>query len=306
MTYDTVSKSDRLRLLLAEKSVTKALGAHSALTALLVEEAKFDVVWASGLEISAARAVPDANILSAVEVLDAAAQMAEAVSIPVLADCDSGFGNVNNVIHTVRSFERRGIAGICIEDKLYPKLNSFAEGPQLLAPITDFAGRIHAAAAERSELVIVARIEALIAGQGLDEALLRGRAYAAAGADALLIHSKSPEPAEVFAFRDNLDVDIPVIVVPTTYHRVTIAELAEHGFAMAIYANHVLRSSIRAVQATAARIAAEGTTANVESELTPVSEVFRLQGLFDMLKNQECHESVGREIAASVEKGKVP
>jgi phosphoenolpyruvate phosphomutase len=303
MNKDALSKADRLRLLLAEPEIAKAMGAHSALTARLVEECGIDVVWASGLEISASRAVPDANVLSASEVLEASAQIAGAVAIPVLADCDSGFGNVTNVMHTVKTFEGRGIAGICIEDKLYPKLNSFAEGPQPLAPIEDFAGKIHAAVAAREQLVIVARIEALIAGQGLEEALRRGRAYAAAGADALLIHSKKTAPDEIYEFKERLGLDIPVIVVPTTYHQVTARDLHERGFAMAIYANHVLRSSIRAVQETASRIVREGTSTHIEDSIAPVKEVFRLQGLTEMLRTQQSHESVGREIAASIGAG---
>ena len=303
MTISDFGTGDQLRLALADSSLTRAMGAHSALTARLVEEAGLDVVWASGLEISAARALPDANLLSASEVLESAAQIAEAVTIPVLSDCDSGFGNVNNVIHTVQAFERRGIAGICIEDKLYPKLNSFAEGSQELAPIEDFSARVHAAVSARHQMVIVARIEALIAGRGIDEALTRGRAYAAAGADAILIHSKKADPSEVFEFKERFDLDIPVIVVPTTYHTVTARELAKRGFAMTIYANHVLRSAIPAMQNALARIAADGTTTNIETTLAPVSEVFRLQGLAEMLQRQEHHEAAGREIVSVASAG---
>ncbi|MGL4240535.1 MAG: isocitrate lyase/phosphoenolpyruvate mutase family protein [Beijerinckiaceae bacterium] len=303
MTTDVLSRAGHLRLLLADPRLARAMGAHSALTARLVEEADLDLVWASGLEISASRALPDANILSASEVLEHAAQIADAVTVPVLADCDTGFGNVNNVVHTVKAFERRGIAGICIEDKLYPKLNSFIDGGHDLAPIEDFTARIHAAVGARRDLVIVARIEALIAGQGMEEALARGRAYAAAGADALLIHSKSSEPSEVFEFKERFDVDIPIIVVPTTYHHVTVAELFDRGFAMCIYANHALRSAIRAVQGALSQIAVDGTTTHIESALAPISEVFRLQGLAEMIEQQEEHEQAGRGITAAMAAG---
>lgn len=294
---DMLPVADALRLALKDTSLTRAFGAHSALTAKLVEEAGADVVWASGLEIAASRGVPDANILSSSEVLEVTAQIAEAVRVPVLADCDSGFGSVTNVAHTVRSFEQRGVAGICIEDKLFPKLNSFAEGPQPLAPIEDFCGKIHAAVESRERLVILARIEALISGATMEQALLRAHAYAAAGADAILIHSKAKSPDEVFEFRERLNHDIPIVVVPTTYATVTGAELERRGFSMAIYANHVLRSSIRAIQDSLARIVQDGTTANIEEDIVPVSEVFRLQGLATMLETQAEFEARGRDIA---------
>lgn len=297
---DVFSAADALRLALKDTSLTRAVGAHSALTAKLVEEAGADVVWASGLEIAASRGVPDANILSSSEVLEVTAQMADAVKVPVLADCDSGFGGATNVAHTVRLFEQRGVAGICIEDKLFPKLNSFAEGPQPLAPIEDFCGKIDAAVASRECLVIVARIEALIGGASLEEALRRAHAYVNAGADAILIHSKAKSAEEVFAFRQRLNLDIPVIVVPTTYASVTGAELQQRGFSMAIYANHVLRSSIRAIQDSLAKIFQDGTTANIEQDIVPVSEVFRLQGLAAMLQTQAAFEARGRDIASAV------
>ncbi|GHC73307.1 hypothetical protein GCM10007079_07110 [Nocardiopsis terrae] len=273
------------------------MGAHNPLSARLAEEAGFDVIWSSGLEISAAAGLPDANILSMPDCLRAATDMAAALSVPVLADCDSGFGNVNNVLHMIRSYEARGVAGVCIEDKQFPKLNSFVEGDQELAPIDDFAGKIRAATECREELVVIARLEALISGQGMDEALRRAEIYERAGADALLIHSKLSEPDEVFAFREAYDGDLPVVVVPTTYHRVTVAELRQRGFAMAIYANHSLRSSIHAMRGTLRRILQDGTTLHVEPDIAPLKEVFDLQGVHQMLDRQSHYEAAGRELA---------
>jgi phosphoenolpyruvate phosphomutase len=276
--------------------LVRAVGAHAPLGARLAEEVGFDVVWSSGLEISAAAGVPDANLLTMSECLEAAASMAAAVDAPVLADCDSGFGNVNNVVHMVRRYEARGVAGVCIEDKQFPKLNSFVEGRQDLAPIDDFAGKIRAAAEVREELVVVARLEALISGLGMDEALRRAEAYERAGADALLIHSKKTDPGEVYAFREAYDGELPVIVVPTTYNHVTAEELEQRGFAMAIYANQALRSSIRAMREVLTRIHREGTTCHVESELAPLKEVFDLQRVPQMLQQQDRYEDLGREL----------
>ncbi|WP_211369729.1 isocitrate lyase/phosphoenolpyruvate mutase family protein [Nonomuraea turkmeniaca] len=287
-----------LRTALRSGKLLRAAGGHSALSARLAEEAGFDLIWSSGLEISATAGVPDANILTMSEFLEVAAAMAGAVSIPVLADCDSGFGNASNVAHMVRVYEARGVAGICIEDKLFPKLNSFLDGDHELASPADFAAKIRAAVECRrsSELVVVARIEALISGRGLDEALYRARVYERAGADALLIHSKQQDPEEVFAFRDRYRGELPVIVVPTTYHHVTTAELASRGFSMVIYANHALRSSIMAMRQTFAKIMQDGTSENVETTIASLKEVFDLQGVQQMSERQERVEALGREL----------
>ncbi|WOX10313.1 isocitrate lyase/phosphoenolpyruvate mutase family protein [Streptomyces sp. N50] len=296
-----LSAAQRLRAALHAPRLARAMGAHNPLSARLAEEAGFDLVWASGLEISASAGVPDANILAMGDCLDAAADLSAAVDIPVLADCDSGFGNVNNVIHMVRSYEARGVAGVCIEDKQFPKLNSFIEGNQDLAPLDDFAGKIRAATETRTDMVVVARLEALISGQGMDEALRRADVYERAGADALLIHSKRKDPEEVFAFREAYRGDLPVIVVPTTYNQVTVEELERGGFAMAIYANQALRSSIRAMRDTLTKIMRDGTTHHVEGELVPVKEIFDLQRAPRMLEQQERYESLGRELAEAAQ-----
>jgi phosphoenolpyruvate phosphomutase len=292
-----MNAAQQLSQLLRAPELARAMGAHSPLTARLAEEAGFDIVWSSGLEISAAAGVPDANILSMSDCLAEAAAAAQAVGIPVLADCDSGFGNVNNVIHLVRSYESRGIAGICLEDKQFPKLNSFAEGNQDLAPLDDFAAKIRAASEVRTNLVIVARLEALISGRGMAEALRRAQVYEQAGADALLIHSKKASPEEIFAFRAAYTGELPVIVVPTTYHGVTAQELSDRGFALAIYANQALRSAVRAMKQTLAKIRNDGTTHYVEGNLAPMSEIFELQRMPDMLSQQAHYEELGRKLA---------
>ncbi|URM89115.1 isocitrate lyase/phosphoenolpyruvate mutase family protein [Streptomyces sp. MRC013] len=291
------SAAQALRAALESPGLARAMGAHNPLSARLAEEVGFDVIWSSGLEISAAAGVPDANILAMPECLEAAAGLANAVDLPVLADCDSGFGNVNNVVHMVRAYESRGLAGVCIEDKRFPKLNSFVEGDQELAPLGDFAGKVRAATETRENLVVVARLEALISGKGMAEALRRAEVYERAGADALLIHSKLSEPDEVFAFREAYTGDLPVVVVPTTYHHVTVGELEERGFAMAIYANHALRSSLRAMRETLGRIMRDGTTRHVEESLASLKEIFDLQRVPQMLEQQARYEELGRDLA---------
>ncbi|MCB9896579.1 MAG: isocitrate lyase/phosphoenolpyruvate mutase family protein [Planctomycetes bacterium] len=257
------------------------MGVHDGLGARLAEEAGFAALWASGLEISASAAVPDAGILTMTQMLDAATQIARASRLPVIADCDTGFGNSSNVIHMVKSYEAAGIAAVCIEDKRFPKLNSFVEGRQELAGKAEFVGKLMAAkSAQRGEhFVVIARTEALIAGHGLDEALERAEAYRRAGADAILVHSKAREPDEVLAFLERWQRRAPVVIVPTTYPRLTATQWKDSGADVVIYANQGLRASIRALETTFARIRADDGTAGVEGEIAPLARVFELQGM---------------------------
>ena len=183
-------KTKKLRNLFRDKELVRIMGAHSGLSAKLVEDAGFDGVWASGLEVSTSAAVPDASILTMTDYLDKSIEMNDAIEIPIITDCDTGYGNSSNVIRLVEKLESAGIAGISLEDKMFPKVNSLFEGRQELAPIGDFVGKILAAknTQKDSDFMVIARVEALIAGWGMEEAILRSKEYERAGADAILIH----------------------------------------------------------------------------------------------------------------------
>ncbi|MBI3492923.1 MAG: isocitrate lyase/phosphoenolpyruvate mutase family protein [Acidobacteria bacterium] len=278
------SKAAALRRLLAKPGPIVLAGAHDGLTARLVEEAGFDGVWASGFEISASYGVPDASILTMTETLDAARVMNDAVSIPVIADCDTGFGNSINAIRTVRAFEAAGIAGLCLEDNVFPKRCSFYGGVKRLLTDTDEQVlKIRAAVEAASrDFVVIARTEALIAGWGMDEALRRGRAYADAGADAVLIHSKHGTADEVARFAGEWDRLTPLVCVPTTYKDAGVDELARAGFKMVIFANQGMRASIRAAQETLKALREAGNAAAVDERIVPLTEVYRLVNLGQM------------------------
>src|SRR5262245_26820397 len=171
MSDESRSTPSPLRRLLSSPGPIVIAGAHDGLSARLVEEAGFHGVWASGFEISASYGVPDASILTMTETLNASRIMSEAVQIPVIADCDTGFGNAINAIRTVKAFEAAGAAGLCIEDNLYPKRCSFYPGvKRMLANADEQALKIRAAVtAGTRDFVVIARTEALIAGWGLDE-----------------------------------------------------------------------------------------------------------------------------------------
>jgi phosphoenolpyruvate phosphomutase len=282
---DSANAAASLRRLLAAPVPIVLAGAHDALTARLVQEAGFEGVWASGFETSARDGVPDASILTMSEMLDASRRMAEAVTIPVIADCDTGFGNAINAIRTVQAFGRAGVAGICIEDNVFPKRCSFYPGvKRQLADVEEQSLKLRAAAAARSsaDFVVIARTEALIAGWGLQEALRRGRAYADAGADAVLIHSNQATVDDVAKFAEYWDRLTPLVCVPTTYNRVTVDELARIGFKIVIFANQGLRASIRAMQEALAAMRQAGSASAVEERIVPLSEVYRLVKLQDM------------------------
>ena len=276
--------------LLARGPIVLAAGAHDALSAKLAERAGFDAVWASGFGISAVQAVPDANILTLTETLEAVRRIVDAVRIPVVADCDNGYGNAINVMRTVGEFERAGAAGVCIEDNDFPKRCSFYAGVKRdLVPVDEHARKIEAATAARRDpaFAVIARTEALIAGLGVDEALGRARAYAAAGADAVLVHSKARDFGELAAFAAAWDGRVPLVAVPTTYPGVTAAELSKAGFRMAIFANQALRAAIVAMRDALGEIRRSGRAATVEDRIAPLEDVYALVGVPELEANEQ-------------------
>ncbi len=275
-----VPETTQLKSLLRSGGVEFLMEAHNGLSARIVQEAGFSGIWASGLSISAAMGVRDNNEASWTQVLEVVEFMSDATSIPILLDADTGYGNFNNVRRLVRKLEQRGVAGFCIEDKLFPKTNSFIGGErQELADIDVFCGKIKAAKDTQRDpdFCVVARVEAFIAGWGLGEALRRAEAYNEAGADAILMHSKIATPDEIVSFMEEWDDRCPVVVVPTTYYSTPTRVFREAGVSLVLWANHTLRASIRAMQHITRKIHEEQTLLTVEDEIVPVREVFRLQ-----------------------------
>jgi phosphoenolpyruvate phosphomutase len=254
--------------------------AHDGLSAKIVEEAGFKGVWASGLTMSAALGVRDNNEASWTQILEVLEFMADATSIPILVDGDTGYGNFNNVRRVVRKLGQRGVAGICIEDKLFPKTNSFVGHGQPLADMDEFCGKIKAGKDSQidDDFCLVARIEALISGRGMDEALRRAAAYHEAGADALLIHSKQRSPDEILTFVEEWGGRCPVVIVPTTYYDTPTDKWREAAVSLVIWANHNLRASISAMRDVSAQIAREQSLINVENEIAAVKDVFEIAG----------------------------
>ena len=284
-----LSKNGILRKKLESNSIVKVGGAFDAMSAKLVETSGFDAIWAGSFAISATHALPDASILTMTEFFDAASSMASACEIPVIADCDTGYGGPSNVTHMVKKYENAGISSICIEDKIFPKQNSLLEGAKNdLLSEKEFVAKILSAKQARNDkdFLIIARVEALISGAGMNEALKRATAYENAGADAILIHSKQKTPDEIFEFADSWKGSVPIVVVPTTYDNVKISELSLHNIKMIIFANQTLRASHLAMTKLLREMVDTEHISTIEQELSTMQDIFNLQEMYD-IKSKE-------------------
>lgn len=275
-------KNQVLKAAFSQGRLMTAMAAHNPLSARLAQDAGFGAIWGSGFELSASYAVPDANILSMGTHLEMMRAIASTVDIPLIADIDTGFGNAVNVSYVIPLYEAAGASAIVMEDKTFPKDTSLrADGRQELVRIEEFQGKIEAACAARRDpdFLIIARVEALIAGLGQEEALKRGLAYEQAGADAILIHSKQATPDQILSFVQAWTGKVPLVLVPTAYPQLTEADIAQLGkVGVVIYGNHAIRAAVGAMQAVFAQIRQDGGIQNVDAGLPSVKTIIGLQG----------------------------
>jgi phosphoenolpyruvate phosphomutase len=276
-----ISKAKKLRGLLGTERLIRAVGAHDGISARLVEAAGFEAIWASSLGLSASYAIPDAGVLTMTQSLDAAERIDAATSLPVIADCDTGYGGPRNVEEMVRWYERRRIAAVCIEDKVHPKTNSYADVAHPLVNIGEFVEKIRAGkdAQESSDFMLLARTEAFIAALPLHAALERALAYADAGADAILVHSRIDSPDEILAFAEAWTMSVPLVAVPTTYNGIHERDLSEAGIRIVIYANQLIRAQTMAARTMLDTLRTSGTASAVEKEIVRIGDLFALQDM---------------------------
>lgn len=286
-----MNKAKILRDLIQRQGPVLVVGAHDALSAKLIERSGFDAIWASGFGISAAqKCLPDANYMTMTENLEVAKNMNEAVSIPVIADCDNGYGNALNVMRTVADYEKAGIAAISIEDNIFPKKCSFYPGfRRELVPIEEMAGRIRAGKSTQKnpDFVLIARTEALIAGWGMQEALKRARSFAEAGADAILIHSKSKSPDEILEFSRSWDISKPLVVVPTIFDSISADDLGKAGYKVVIFANQPVRTAIKAMRSMLSELREKKYAGAVKPHIVTLEEVYDLVGVQEMKEAED-------------------
>lgn len=283
MKKPTIKKTTQLRNMLMSNELEFLMEAHNGMSAKIAEEAGFKGIWGSGLSISAALGVRDNNEASWTQVLEVVEFMSDATRVPILLDGDTGYGNFNNMRRLVTKLEQRGVAGVCIEDKIFPKTNSFLRTEaQPLADIEEFCGKIKAGQDTKldDDFNIIARVEALIAGWGMGEALKRAEAYRLAGANGILMHSKISKPDEILAFMKEWgerSKSCPIVIVPTKYYSTPTNAFREANVSVCIWANHQMRMAVTAMQNITKQIFEEQSLINVEDKIVSVAELFRLQ-----------------------------
>lgn len=270
-------KSGKLRASLERPRAVLIGGVYDGLSSALAERAGFDGVWASGFCISTSKKLPDVGLVTMSEHLAATIEINRATSLPVVADVDDGFGDAINVTRMVREYEAAGIAAVCLEDNHHPKRNSLYGGlARKLVSAEEFVIKIRAAREARIDpaFVLIARTEALVAGMGLEEALRRGKAYAEAGADMVLVHSKEPDPALILQFGAQWGRSVPLACVPTTYAGATVPDLYAHGYRLVIFANQGMRAAVRAMDRVFRRMVEAQSPSAVDGEISPLKEIF--------------------------------
>ena len=285
------TRRSRLRKLMAYKPCLSVCEAHNGITGLIVEKTavdtpngrkQFDAMWVSSLCDSTAKGKPDIELVDMTSRLNTLEEIMEVTTKPIILDGDTG-GQVEHFVYNVQTLERMGISAVIIEDKKGLKKNSlFGTGVgQQQDTIEGFCQKIAAGknAQKTRDFMIIARCESLILEQGLEDALERCHAYVKAGADGVMIHSKSKTPDEVYAFCDafrKVDPKTPIIVVPTTYNGETEAQLAAHGVNVVIHANHLIRSAFPAMQATARSILENGRSREADQLCMSIKEILAL------------------------------
>ncbi len=281
----------RLRRLIDSKDIVRILEAHSGLTGLLVESttaqrnggtAEFDGMWSSSLTDSTARGKPDIEAVDISSRLVTINELFEVTTKPLIFDGDTG-GKPEHFAFTVRSLERLGVSAVIVEDKEGLKRNSLfgTEVDQTQSSIEDFCFRLRVGkeAQITDDFMIIARVESLILGKGVKDALTRAEAYLAAGADGIMIHSRESSPDEVFEFAEGyakFSGSAPLVAVPTSYHTVTEEELAERGFNVVIYANHMLRAGYPQMAQVARSILENGRTTEIEPVLASIKDALAI------------------------------
>jgi len=284
-----MKRTTALRRLLERPRATLLCGVYDGLSAGLAERAGFDALWASGFCISAARRLPDVGLLTMTEHLAATREIHDATGLPVVADVDDGFGDAVNVTRMVRAYESAGVAAVCLEDNAHPKRNSlFAELGRRLVSAEAFAAKIRAACAARTDpdFAVIARTEAMVANLGIDEALRRATAYAEAGADMVLVHSKDRDPANILEFPKRWTGGKPLVAVPSRYPQVSADELHQAGYAMVIFANHGMRAAVAAMDRVFRTLVETRTLESVEGDIASLEDIFPLVG-FDEFQRIE-------------------
>ena len=270
--------------LLLSNNTEFIIEAHDGLSAIIAERSGFSGLWASGFAISAACGLRDCNELSWSQLLNVVSYMTNAVTIPVLIDADTGFGNYNNFRKFVINAEKIGASGACIEDKVFPKNNSFDNtGSQNLASISEFVGKIRAAKdSVHSNFSIVARTEGYISGLDTDQVIERASAYAEAGADAIVVHSRQSTDIEIKSFMKKWTSNTPIVVIPTSYYNTSIEEFRQLNISMVILANYNIRAASYYMKKISEALSRHDDMEKIVKGVSSMQEIFELVDLNEL------------------------
>tara|TARA_B100001123_G_C15307232_1_gene1023105 strand:+ start:578 stop:1888 length:1311 start_codon:yes stop_codon:yes gene_type:complete len=285
------SRVSLLKRLISAKDIVRLLESHNALTGIIIEKLKihkknklleFDGMWSSSLTDSATRGKPDNQAVDFSTRFSGLSEILDVTTKPVLFDADNG-GRNEHISYTVRTLERLGVSGICIEDKIGSKKNSLFQNQtgSYQDSINNFSKKINIAKKSQitNDFFVVARIESFILGKSLKDAIKRANAYSASGADAILIHSKEKNPKQIFKFAKAFKKSKfykPMIAVPSTYSKTYEKQLIKNGFKVVIYANQLLRAAYPQMLSTAKKILNNGRAYDAEKNISPINEVLNL------------------------------
>ena len=306
------SRRGKLKSLLDSGKTVRVLEAHNGLSGIIantievtgVSDGKtiarqFDAIWESSLTDSASKGHPDIEVITFDSRLHTINEIMAVTHKPMIVDGDTG-GDANTFEYTVSKLERAGVSAVIIEDKVFPKRNSLEAGVQQnLQDPEVFSQKIRRGKniQKSEEFMIIARIESLIAGQPMEDALDRAIQYLKAGVDGIMIHSKSKKPDEILEFAEkyktisqDLKLEKPLVCVPTTYNQTTEDELSAAGFRIIIYANHLLRSAYQAMVETAKNLLRNQRSLEADPLCTPVREVFKTVGFLDVKEKDQQDE----------------
>ncbi len=308
------SRRGKLKSLLREGKTVRVLEAHNGLSGIVANDAKiegaleddqisreFDAIWESSLTDSASKGHPDIEVISFDSRLHTIQEILAVTHKPMIVDGDTG-GDANNFEYMVSKLERAGVSAVIIEDKVFPKRNSLEAGTQQTLENPEiFAQKIRRGKSIQAtdEFMIIARLESLIAGKGLDDALARAKTYLMAGVDGIMIHSKSKSPDEILQFAKSyrlllkeLNLDKPLVCVPTTYNTITEEELSAAGFRVIIYANHLLRAAYKSMIEVSKTLLLNRRSFEADPSCAPVREIFQAVGFLDIKEKDQQNEQL--------------
>jgi phosphoenolpyruvate phosphomutase len=253
-------------------------GAYDAVSAAVVDEAGGDGIWLSGLCCSTAYGLPDTELLGLGDLLACLRNVRRASPLPVWVDCGTGFGSAANFAVAADDLRRGGADGVCVEDKVFPKRNTFSPVAHALEDVDRFCRKI-GQARERlagSGCQVIARTEALTAGEPVGEALRRASAYAAAGADALFLSNPARSPELALEFLAGWQRRLPVILLPTSYRLEGSTDLEALGVSVVIYANQLLRSAVAAMRQVVERFHGDRLAVTDHEPMISIPELLEL------------------------------